>query len=270
MRKAGVIGHPIAHSKSPLVHRHWLTKYGIDGEYEAYDIVPECLGDRVQELVEQGLSGFNVTLPHKQNIINFCGHLDEGARKIGAVNTVVVRSDGMLEGRNTDAFGFLQNARETQPDFDFSSGPAVILGAGGAARAAAYALRSGGVSDIRISNRTREHAEIIACDFGAAVWDWEERGSALRGAASLINTTSLGMTGKPPLDISLDALPETALVYDIVYAPLETDLLKNAREKGCRIVTGIGMLLHQARPAFEAWFGILPDIDEELRRKVLA
>lgn len=269
MKQAGVIGHPIAHSKSPLIHSHWLAKYGIAGEYRAYDIAPEDLETGVRDMASRGLSGFNVTLPHKQAIMRLCDFLDETAMKIGAVNTVVVREGGMLEGRNTDAFGFLKNAEESYPDFDWASGPAVILGSGGAARAVAFGLQSKGVPEIRVVNRTREHAEKIAADFGGKAWDWGSRESALDGAALLVNTTSLGMTGKPKLEIGLGKLPETAMVYDIVYSPLETNLLKDARDKGCKTVTGIGMLLHQARPAFAAWFGVMPDVDQTLREKVV-
>lgn len=269
MKFAGVIGHPIAHSKSPLIHTHWLEEYNIEGEYKAYDIPCENLRDEVFKLRDAGLSGFNVTLPHKQAIAEICTTLNDEAQKIGAVNTVVFYPNGVIEGCNTDAYGFITNARETHPDYDYKGQTALVLGAGGAARAVLYALKREGVAEIRITNRTIGSAEELAEEFGAVVYDWDEKESALKNASFVVNTTSLGMTGKPELKINLENLVSDALVYDIVYAPLMTDLLKDAQSKGCRIVTGIGMLLHQARPAFNAFFGILPDVTDELRQKVL-
>ncbi len=268
--RAGVIGHPIAHSKSPVIHSYWLGKYNINGEYKAYDIAGARLRDEVMKLRDEGLSGFNVTLPHKQAIMDICTTLNDEAKKIGAVNTVVFHKSGEIEGRNTDAYGFIANARETCPGFDFGRGPAVVLGAGGAARAILYALKREGVPEIRIANRTIEAAETLAEEFGARVFDWDGRAAALDGAVFLTNTTSLGMTGKPQLEMSLSKLDSDALVYDIVYAPLMTDLLSDAQKRGCKIVTGIGMLLHQARPAFEAWFGVKPEVTDALREKVLS
>ncbi len=270
MKRAGVIGHPIAHSKSPRIHAYWLNKYGIEGEYKAYDIVGENLRDEVLKLRDAGLAGVNVTLPHKQKIIDICTTLNDEAKKIGAVNTVVFHSGGEIEGRNTDAYGFITNATETHKDFDFTKGAAFVLGAGGAARAVLYALKRAGVPEIRIANRTIENAEALAEEFGARVFDWDDKEVALAGANAVINTTSLGMTGKPPLEIDLADISSDALVYDIVYAPLMTQLLQEAQAKGCKIVTGIGMLLHQARPAFEAFYGAKAEVDDELRRLVLA
>lgn len=268
--KAGVIGHPIAQSKSPLIHGYWLETYGIDGEYARYDIAPESLRDEVMKLRDAGLSGFNVTMPHKQSIMEICTTLNDEAKRIGAVNTVVFYPSGEIEGRNTDAYGFLENAKEAQPGFNWNQGPCVVLGAGGAARAILFALKREGVTDIRITNRTIERAEELAEEFGATVYDWSEKEKALIGAGNLINTTSLGMTGKDELQIDLTGLKNDALVYDIVYVPLMTDLLKQAEEKNFKIVTGIGMLLHQARPGFEAWFGKKPEVTEELRERILA
>lgn len=270
MIRAGVIGHPIGHSRSPLIHRHWLDTYQIPGAYEAYDIEPEHLRDETLRLRDAGLKGFNVTLPHKQAVMEICTTLTADAQRIGAVNTVVFYPSGEIEGRNTDAYGFMENAREAQPHFDWRAGPATVLGAGGAARAILFALRAAGVPEIRLTNRTLESAETLAEEFGCRVYEWEDKSSALEGAASLINTTSLGMKGQPALEIDLEELEPGALVYDIVYAPLMTPLLLQAQEKGAKTVTGIGMLLHQARPAFQAWFGTLPEVDDALRAKVLA
>lgn len=269
MKRAGVIGHPIAHSRSPRIHGHWLKKYGIEGEYKAYDVHPHQLKDDVLRLRDEGFAGCNVTLPHKQNIMEICTTLSDEATRIGAVNTLVFYPNGEIEGRNTDAFGFMRNATENHPDFAWNSGPAVVLGAGGAARAILYALKRAGVPEIRLMNRTIETAENLADEFDCVVYEWDQRNKVLDGAVSVINTTSLGMTGQPPLEIDLSALQEGSLVYDIVYAPLITPLLQQADEKGCRIVTGIGMLLHQARPGFQAWFGTMPEVDDELRQVVL-
>lgn len=270
MKLAGVIGHPIAQSKSPLIHGHWLNKYGIEGDYQRYDIAPENLRDEVMKLRDKGLAGINVTMPHKQTIMDICTTINREAQAIGAVNTVAFYPNGEIEGRNTDAYGFLQNAKETHPAFDFKSGPALVLGAGGAARACIYALKHEGVADIRIANRTIENAENLADEFGLTVYDWHEKEAALRDAMSVINTTSLGMSGKPDLEIDLGNIRNDALVYDIVYVPLMTSLLLNAQKRGCRTVTGIGMLLHQAKPAFEAFFGHKADVTDELRDIVLS
>jgi shikimate dehydrogenase len=270
MKRAGVIGHPIAHSRSPRIHGHWLQKYNIEGEYKAYDVHPHQLKDDVLRLRDEGLAGCNVTLPHKQNIMEICTTLNDEAKRIGAVNTLVFYPSGEIEGRNTDAFGFMRNAAEAHPDFLWNQGPAVVLGAGGAARAIVYALKRAGVPEIRLTNRTIETAEALADEFDCVVHDWDQRHGALEGASCVINTTSLGMTGQPPLEIDLAALKEDSLVYDIVYAPLMTRLLEQADARGCRVVTGIGMLLHQARPGFQAWFGLMPEVDDELRSAVLA
>ncbi len=266
--RAGLIGYPVEHSLSPLIHNEWIHYYGLRGRYTIHEILPEKLKSAVLHLVEQNYAGFNVTLPYKQDIIALCDTLDETARTIGAVNTVVVKEDGRLHGKNTDAFGFVQNIKETNPDFDLTAGPALVLGAGGAARAVIYALQKEGVPAIRIANRTRGKAEELAQDFTLDIVNWEEREEAAKNANLLVNTTSLGMAGQPNLDLNLQYLPKTSTVYDIVYAPHETDLLRKATTRGNNIVTGIGMLLHQARPAFEAWFGLKPEITEELQKKI--
>ncbi len=268
--KCGVIGHPIKHSKSPLIHNHWIEEYGLSGEYKAIDIAPENLKDGVKALVDEGYAGFNVTIPHKQEIFKLCAEVDDVARNIGAVNTVVIRG-GELHGTNTDAFGFIENVHRSAFGVDFTHRPAVVLGAGGAARAVVYGLIEAGAQKIILTNRTVDKARDIAkMDDIIEVADWGDRNVILEGAGFLTNTTSLGMSGKEPLDIDLSMLPEEATVCDIVYAPLMTELLQQAKSRGNQTVTGIGMLLHQARPAFEKWFGVLPDVSEELEKKVLA
>jgi shikimate dehydrogenase len=271
--KAAVIGHPISHSKSPLIHNEWIKTYGLQGSYEAIDIAPEELERGIQRLIDEGFAGFNVTVPHKEAVLALCDEVDHNARAIGAVNTVVIK-DGKLRGLNTDGFGFLHNIWDVAPDFEFQNKRAVILGAGGAARAIISGLIGEEIGQIALTNRTREKAEKIKDEMGFSsylivVEDWENRNQILKNADLLVNTTSLGMNGQPPLDINLNALPKTALVNDIVYAPLQTGLLKAAKENGNIAVTGIGMLIHQARPAFKEWFGLLPDVTDELRELVL-
>ena len=269
--KAAVIGWPINHSKSPLIHNHWLEKYNIAGKYEAIPVKPEELRDRISRMIDEGYRGFNVTVPHKQTVMDHLDFIRADAERIGAVNTVVISPDGTLEGRNTDAFGFIANLKLSAPDFNLKGGPAVIIGAGGAARAAIYALQREGVDNIRIINRTFERARALADEFSPAVGvAWERLPEMTRDANLIINTTTLGMTGQMALELDFTRVNPKALVHDIVYAPLETRLLRDARKNGNRIVTGIGMLLHQARPAFEAWFGMMPDVDAELTQKVLA
>jgi len=268
--KCGVIGFPIKHSKSPIIHNHWIAQHGLEGEYKAIEIAPENLKSGVQALIDEGYAGFNVTIPHKQEIFKLCESVDDVAQAIGAVNTVVIKN-GRLHGTNTDAFGFIENVHQSAFGVDFMHRPCVVLGAGGAARAVVYGLIETGAKEIIITNRTKEKAYEVATMSGIVrVADWEERSKILQGSGFLVNTTSLGMSGKELLEIDLSALPEGAVVSDIVYAPLMTPLLKDAESKGHQIVTGIGMLLHQARPAFEKWFGVLPDVDETLEKKVLA
>ena len=267
--KAAVIGHPISHSKSPLIHTHWLERYNINGNYEAIDIAPYDLKDGIRQLTTQDYCGFNVTVPHKQSIMAFCDDIDPAAQAIGAVNTVHIQ-DGKLTGYNTDAYGFIENIKTVHSKFDFKALPATILGAGGAARAAVYALLQAGCPEIRITNRTIEHAKDIQKLSPSKIYvvPWDKREDALTACGLLVNTTSLGMAGQPPLEIELDAAQHEMIVNDIVYAPLITPLLKDAQSKGHKIVTGIGMLLHQARPAFEIFFGQLPDRDPDLLQKV--
>ncbi len=267
---AGVIGWPVGHSRSPRLHGYWLEHHGIDGAYIPLAVAPDNFAAAVTGLAAAGLRGVNVTLPHKAAALAACDSVDDNARRIGAVNTIVFGDDGAMRGSNTDAFGFLENIRQNAAWQ--SGGIAVVLGAGGAARAVCVALADAGMDDIRVVNRTRKRAGQLAADLGQPlnVQPWESRHDALAGAALLVNTTSLGMTGQPPLDLDLAALPVDAAVNDIVYAPLETELLARARARGNPAVDGLGMLLHQARPGFEAWFGVAPDVTDALRDFVLS
>ena len=270
-RVAGVMGWPVAHSRSPRLHGYWLRLHGIDGAYIPLPVRPEHFATALRALPLLGFAGANVTVPHKEAALAAVDRSDATARRIGAVNTIVVASDGTLVGRNSDGFGFMENLRTGAPGWSPKTGPAVILGAGGSARAVAVALLDGGAPEIRIVNRTVERAERLSADIGGPfrVYGWAERASALGDAALLVNSTTLGMKGQPPLELALDRLPRTAVVNDIVYSPLETALLATARARGNPTVDGLGMLLHQARPGFAAWFGVEPAVTPELRDFVL-
>lgn len=272
MTRAGVMGWPVAQSRSPVLHGFWLEQYKIDGSYELLPVPPDVLERELRALPARGFAGCNLTIPHKERALALLDRLDGAARRIGAVNTVIVARDGALEGRNTDAFGFHASLAAAMPGWNPAGGPAVILGAGGGARAVAAALVDHGAPEVRLLNRHRPRAEALAAALGGpiTVLNWAQRAAALAGAALLINTTSLGMTGQPPLDIILDDLPRAALVNDIVYVPLETPLLAAARARGNPVVDGLGMLLHQARPGFAAWFGVEPEVTPALRARVLA
>ena len=269
---AGVMGWPIKHSRSPRVHGYWLSHYGLAGAYVPLAIKAEGLEAALRALPALGFSGCNLTIPHKEAALRIVDEASPLARRIGAVNCIVVREDGSLEGRNYDAFGFTASLRERAPELRFAAGPAVVIGAGGASRAILAGLMDEGVPEIRLINRSPARALALAAEFGGPIRavPWEERAQALEGAAILVNTTSQGMVGEAPLDLPLDALPVSALVVDIVYVPLETPLLASARARGNRTVDGLGMLLHQARPAFEAWFGIDPVVTLELREMIEA
>ncbi len=269
---AGVVGWPVSHSLSPRLHGYWLRKYNIDGNYLAFEVKPEELGGFLETLPAKNIIGLNLTVPHKEMVFPFLDEVDEVARRIGAVNVITVRN-GKLSGSNTDGFGFLANLKNNAPAWSAQNGPAVVIGAGGAARAIIVSLLDDGISEIRLINRTRERANRLAENYDdprITVCDWQGRSGMLSGAGLLVNTTSLGMTGQPPLDINLSNLPETAVVYDIVYSPLETALLKQARSQGNICVDGLGMLLYQAAPAFRAWFGQEVSVDQGLRQHVLS
>ncbi len=263
-RIAGVMGWPVAHSRSPRLHGYWLRHYGIDGAYLPFPVPPERFVTALRALAALGIAGVNVTVPHKALALAAVDDLEPLARRIGAVNTVTVGADGRLHGSNTDAPGFLAHLRASVPGWA-AAGPAVVLGAGGAARAVVVALRDAGVAEVRIVNRTAKRAAGLATEMGGVAWPWAERELALGGARLLVNTTTLGMEGQPALDLGLERLDPAAIVYDLVYVPLETPLLAAARARGYRVVDGLGMLLHQARPGFKAWFGIDPEVSPELR-----
>jgi shikimate dehydrogenase len=266
-RLAGVLGWPVSHSRSPRLHGHWLAKLGIDGAYLPLPVHPDHFANAVRALAHLGFRGANVTIPHKQAAFAVCDVVDATARRAGAVNTLVFR-DGRIEGSNTDGFGFLESVRAGAPGWQPASGPAVLMGAGGAARAIAAALLDAGCPRVTLVNRSRSRAEALARDLGGAIAVADV--APLPGAALLVNTTSLGMHGQPPLELDIAALPTGAVVADIVYVPLETPLLAAARAWGCVVVDGLGMLLHQARPGFEAWFGMAPTVDADLRTVVAA
>ncbi|MBC8445238.1 MAG: shikimate dehydrogenase [Rhodospirillaceae bacterium] len=270
--KAGVIGWPIDHSLSPRLHGYWLNRFNIKGSYEAIGVDEDSLQLFLEKLPINGYSGLNVTIPHKESVMQHLHSISSQARRIGAVNTIIVNNKGQLAGSNTDGFGFIENLKQGNSEFNATKGPAVVLGAGGAARAIVVALIDKGAPSIKLINRTRARAEELALDIGGPiqVLDWQDRNDILEDASLLVNTTTLGMNGKPPLDISLDGLAAEALVTDIVYAPLETGLLKSARARGNGAVDGLGMLLHQARPGFAAWFGVEPEVTDDLRNYVLA
>ena len=266
-RLAGVFGHPITHSRSPRLHGFWLQRYGIDGAYIPLGVAPGGFGAAVRALVDLGFRGANVTIPHKLAAFEICDAVAPFARRAGAVNTLIFR-DGWIEGSNTDGFGFLESIREAASGWRADAGPAVLLGAGGAARAIAAALLDAGAPRVTLVNRTAAKAEALARDLGGPIHVADR--APLEDAALLVNTTSLGMQGQPGLEVDLAPLPASAVVADIVYVPLETRLLAAARARGLVAVDGLGMLLHQARPGFEAWFGVAPQVDQALRDEVAA
>ncbi|MEE8246953.1 MAG: shikimate dehydrogenase [Alphaproteobacteria bacterium] len=271
-RLAAVIGWPVSHSLSPRLHGYWLQRYRIDGAYVPLAVAPEDLVAVLRDLPRMGFVGANVTLPHKESALAAVGEVEALAQRVGAVNTIVVTEERGLVGRNTDVYGFLENLKAGAPGWRADQGPAVVIGAGGAARAVAVALAEAGAPEVRIANRTAARAQELAAALGAAALPvpWQERAGALDGAALVVNATVLGMTGAPPLDLDLGLLPREALVTDIVYSPLETPLLAAAAARGNAVVDGLGMLLHQARPGFAAWFGVEPEVTPELRAFVMA
>jgi shikimate dehydrogenase len=268
---AGVIGHPIAHSKSPQLQGHWLKNLGISGYYIPMDVSPENLAQVLDSLPKAGFVGVNVTVPHKERVMELAHQITDRAALIGAANTLVFRDDGTIHADNTDGYGFIENLRQGAPDWVPTAGPAAVLGAGGAARAVVSALLDAGVPEILISNRTRLRAEVLQQDFGKRlkVVDWVQAGNMLEEAKTVVNTTSLGMIGKPELRVPLDGLQPGTVVTDLVYAPLKTRLLAEAEAAGCTTVDGLGMLLYQAVPGFERWFGQRPTVDAATRAAVL-
>jgi len=268
---AAVIGSPIAHSLSPRVHGYWLRKYQIPGYYIPIGLSRDHFAKGIDALVRLGFKGANVTLPFKETSLAFADVITDQAALIGAANTLTFRKDGRIQADNTDGYGFVANIRQKAPDWNARGAPAMVIGAGGASRAIISALLNEGAPEILLVNRTRSRAEMLAEHFGAriSVVDWTRAPSAMAGIGTLVNTTSLGMEGEPPLNIPLDHLRKTTLVTDIVYTPLETPLLIEAKKRGCATVDGLGMLLHQAVPGFESWFGVRPEVDDALRQEVL-
>ncbi|WP_347267576.1 shikimate dehydrogenase [Paracoccus sp. (in: a-proteobacteria)] len=269
---AGVLGWPVAHSRSPRLHGHWLRRHGIAGHYVPLPVAPEHLAEVLRAMPRMGFVGANVTIPHKQAVLALADVVTERAARIGAANTLVFQADGRIHADNTDGHGFIANLRQQAPGWAPERGPAALIGAGGAARAVVVALLEAGVPELRIANRTRLRAEQLCREFGArvVVHDWAQADSMLGGALTVVNATSMGMDGSPAVPLSLAALAPGALVTDLVYTPLMTPFLIAAAARGCQVVDGLGMLLHQAAPGFERWFGQRPEVDDELRRAVLA
>lgn len=267
--KAGVIGWPIKHSRSPLIHGHWLKQYNINGSYEKIAVDPVELENFINNL-SANFAGINITVPHKEKVFHFADIITDEAKAIGAANTIWFENGKMVAG-NTDAYGFITHLTTSAPEWN-SNQPAMVLGAGGASRAIIYALLQKNVPQIFLTNRTMARAESVVAEFGSKikVISWDEKADHLASCGLLVNTTSLGMAGSEPLNLNIDTLPDTAICYDIVYAPLETELLKNARTKGAIAIDGLGMLLHQAVPGFEKWFGHRPAVTTELRDLIIA
>jgi shikimate dehydrogenase len=269
---AGVMGMPVFQSRSPILHNYWIKKYNLKGAYGHFPVQIENVEAAVRGLSALGIAGCNITQPHKLMAMKLMDQLSPMAQRIGAINCIVVQPDGSLHGFNNDGFGYIQSLKDVKSTWRADEGPIVVLGSGGAARAVVISLLDEGAKEIRLINRTRAKADELAAVDPAVVktYEWSERHAALEGAAMLVNTTNQGMYGQPPLEIQLDALPKTAMVSDLIYIPLETPLLAAARERGHITVNGLGMLLNQAIPAFEAWFGVKPEITDELRQAVLA
>ena len=261
---AGVMGWPVMHSRSPMMHNYWMEQQGVAGTYVFFEIKPGELAPALKALHPLGFAGCNLTIPHKLDAMSI---VDDVAKKIGAISCVVVREDGSLFGTNNDWFGFIGNLKQQQPDWRADAGPVTVIGAGGGSRAVCYGLLQEGATELRLVNRTRARAEAIAAEYGGpiTVLPWEERHDALDGVATAVNATSQGMVGEAALDIRLDALPKTAQVADIIYTPLETPFLADARKRGNRTVNGLGMLIHQGPPAWKYWFGLEPTVTGELR-----
>ncbi len=268
---AGVVGSPVAHSRSPALHGHWLRRYGLAGHYVPIDITQADLAELLRILPRLGFVGVNVTIPHKETVLALADIVTDRAALIGAANTIIFRKDGKIHADNTDGAGFIANLRQHAPDWVPAAGPAAVFGAGGAARAVVAALLEVGVPEVRVANRTRPRSEALRSDFGArvTVTDWVQAANMLDGATCVVNTTSLGMVGKPEFRAPLDGLSSQALVTDLVYTPLRTAFLDAAAARGCRTVDGLGMLLHQAAPGFERWFGKRPEVDEAARAAAL-
>ena len=269
---AGVIGNPIAHSKSPRLHRHWLAKYGIAGDYVPLHVNKDDLAEVLRALPKMGFVGANVTIPHKVAALEIADQVSDRATLIGAANTLIFHENGKIIADNTDGYGFLANLKQGAPDWRPDLGPAAVLGAGGAARAVIVSLLDAGVPEILLANRTRTKADVLRSEFGSRVrvFEWVQAGNMIEAATTVVNTTSLGMVGSPELRVPLDGLQPSTVVTDLVYNPLRTHLLDEAEKAGCTVVDGLGMLLHQGVPGFERWFGVRPEVDQATRDAVLA
>jgi shikimate dehydrogenase len=269
---AGVIGDPIAHSLSPRLHGHWLKRYGLKGHYVPLHVTHQNLADVLRILPDMGFVGVNITIPHKEFVLSLATHVSDRAALIGAANTLTFLGNSQIQADNTDGIGFLSNIRQNLPGWTAATGPALVLGAGGAAKAIVSALINDGAPKVTVVNRTRLRADALKDQFGARVetQDWTRIPDLVGDVALIVNTTSLGMAGQSPLIIDLSRLTPPTVVTDIVYKPLDTELLETARQMGCETVDGLGMLLHQAVPGFERWFGYTPMVDEDLRAAVLA
>lgn len=267
---AGVMGWPVMHSRSPLMHNYWMEQQGLAGTYVFLEIKPGTLEPALKALHPLGFSGCNLTIPHKLDAMSIVDEVDDVAKKIGAISCVVVREDGSLFGTNNDWLGFLGNLKEQQPGWRGDAGPVTVIGAGGGGRAVCYALLQEGVPELRLVNRTREKAERIAEEYGGpiTVLPWEDRHDALEGAVLAVNVTNQGMVGEAPLDLRLDKLSDTAVAADIIYTPLDSPYLVAARERGNQTVNGLGMLLHQGPPAWKLWFDVEPTVTAELREQM--
>lgn len=269
---SGVMGWPVAHSRSPVIHNHWIKQHRLSGAYGLFPVEPNRLETAIRGLQALGLAGCNITIPHKVEAMKHMDWIDPLAQRMGAINTIVLQKNGALHGFNNDGFGFIQSLIAERHAWKADTGPIVVLGAGGAARAIVASLIDVGAKEIRLINRTRQKADELAHEFASCVtsYDWSNRDDALAGSALLVNTTSQGMQGQSPLEINLQQLPLDAVVCDVVYVPLETPLLTAARLRGNTVVNGLGMLLHQARPAFKAWFGVMPEVTPNLTQIVSA
>lgn len=264
---AGVIGWPIMHSRSPLMHNHWFEENQLNGRYLPLAVEPSKLDKAIRGLNALGFYGVNVTIPHKQNVMQYLDEIDPTALAMGAVSCIHAREDGSLFGKNNDAHGFIRNIKAQYPMWRANSGPITVIGAGGGARAVCYGLIQEGATEIRVVNRNIEKAQLLSDQFGSSIKpvSWKDRHEALRGVKMMVNATSLGMVGQPALDLSLDLLTQDALVADIIYAPLETDLIQAAIQRGNPTISGLGMLMHQGPLAWELWFGMTPSVTPKLQ-----
>ena len=268
---AGVIGSPVAHSRSPALHAHWLRRLDLPGHFVPLDVAEVDLREVLAAMPRMGFVGCNVTIPHKESVLKLADLVTDRAALIGAANTLIFRTDGRMHADNTDGYGFVENLRHGAPGWEPAAGPAVVLGAGGASRAVIASLIEVGAPQIRLANRTRSRAEALRSEFGprVEVYDWRDAGAMIEGAATVVNASSLGMAGNPELNIGLDALQPGMVVTDLVYTPLKPALLERAAAAGCTTVDGLGMLIWQAAPGFERWFGQRPEVDEAARRAIL-